>query len=122
MKGRSVRLAVTNEERFALASMLVPSAWGAPEDVLVHFLAAHDAFALEEYRPLFAGVDTPSDHPLASPTTKREVAISNATALTLLSFWPNHATPGLLGPAKVRLLKRLRALAKPGKGADGDKA
>lgn len=110
-----MKLTVTNEERFALATMLMQAAWSAPEKVLSNFLAAFDAFGLEEYRELFKGQSVASDHPKLSATTKREIRLSDEAAKALLEHWPAHATPAALGPAKVRLLQRMRTLVKPDK-------
>lgn len=109
--GITLRLTVTNEERFALATMLIQAAWGSDERALNNFLAAFEAFGLEEYRPLFNGDKVPSDHPKLSATIKREVKLSQGAAREILGTWPQHATPAALGPAKVRLLQRMRALA-----------
>lgn len=110
-----MKLTVTNEERMALATFLIPAAWSASEETLVNFLRAFDAFGLEEYRPLFNGQAVQSSHPLLSAAAKRDVTLAEGTAKTLLEHWPGHGTPGALGPPKVRLLQRMRAQVKPEK-------
>lgn len=105
-------MTISNAERAGLALWLMGT-WGGSEDELSAFLDAWEGLRLEEFRkyvrPVAGGVqfDMPDDV-LSEPGV--DWLPSPSSVEVILANYPRSATPSGLGPAKVRLLRRLREL------------
>lgn len=110
---------VQNDERAALATWLIPNGWGGTEEQLSGLLDVYEAFKLDDYKPFFGPQGLAVPQGLLTGSVRMDVRPELAT-LILTSF-PGQATPGPLGPAKVRLLRKLRQVS-PSEAAVGENA
>lgn len=114
-----VRFRVTNRERLGLA-MMFSSAWGGQgmsEDILNDFYDAYEALGIENVRNFV--VQTQQGMNVALPkgqedelsdTKGFEATIPRDALALVLDSYPAQPTPAMLGPAKVRFLRKARAL------------
>lgn len=90
--------------------MLVMNGWQGDEAAMGHFLDAFEGFALEEYRQVFNGKSIVFTDAQVSMTESMEIDVSEGQASALIGAWLNVSTPGVLCPAKARLLRKLRII------------
>lgn len=105
-----MKVTVTNEERAALAAWMLRARWGGSEEQLSTLYDAFEALGIDEYRP-YVQADGSGALPAEMVSdTAREVVLTEEGLAALLADFPASPTPAPLGPAKVRLLRKLRAL------------
>jgi len=113
---------VTNAERAGVALFLAYD-WAGTEEEIIAFGDAWDALNLEAFRDHtkrtpqgVAYIDGPA--PLISDRLDHDVDLPVDAARVLLKHYPGARTPSNLGPAKARLLRKLRSIVST---ADKDK-
>ena len=100
---------VQNDERAALATWLIPNGWAGTEEQLDGLLDIYETFRLEDFKPFFNrdGLSVPQ----AFLTGNIRLDVKPEAATLIVNLFPGQATPGPLGPAKVRLLRKLRQVS-----------
>lgn len=100
---------VQNDERAALATWLIPNGWAGTEEQLDGLLDIYESFRLEDFKPFFTrdGLSVPQ----AFLTGSIRLDVKPEAAALIISLFPGQGTPGPLGPAKVRLLRKLRQVS-----------
>ncbi len=102
---------VTGDERLVVAHMLATVPWAGPEEVLVVFGSLHEAFETRSLPPVTARGEFLANESW-DPQAMVEAKLTAPQCQLLLQNLPPALTPGVLGPAKVKLLGKLRALVK----------
>ena len=100
---------VQNDERAALATWLIPNGWGGTEEQLGGLLDIYETFKLEDYKPFFGPQGLAVPQGMLTGSVRMDIKPEMATLI--LNLFPGQGTPGPLGPAKVRLLRKLRQVS-----------
>lgn len=113
MEETKIEIPMTRRERLGVAAFL-QGAWGGSEAELNTLYDIREALDLAEFDAFFSldanGVVQIATNPrLVDDERAFNTHLAPAAVRFVLSFYPRAATPGALGPAKVRLLRRLRA-------------
>lgn len=100
---------IPNDERAVLATWLIPNGWAGTEEQLDGLLDVYEAFKVEDFKPFFGSQGLVVPQGMLTGSVRMDIKPEMATLI--LNALPAQGTPGPLGPAKVRLLRKLRQVS-----------